>query len=106
MIRRHISTALLDALGDNPVVLLHGARQTGKSTLVQWLVSERHPARYLTLDDAGVLAAARGDPAGFLSGLAGPAVIDEAQRAPELFLAMKASIDVYSLCLPPGPLRF
>ena len=93
MIRRNISSFLLEALADSPVVLLHGARQTGKSTLAQWLASEKHPARYLTLDDAGVLAATRGDPAGFLSGLDGPVVIDEVQRAPELFLAIKAAVD-------------
>ena len=93
MIRRNISTALQEALGDNPVVLLHGARQTGKSTLAQWLASGEHPARYLTLDDAAVLAAARGDPAGFIAGLEGPVVLDEIQRAPDLFLAIKAAVD-------------
>ncbi|MFQ5851848.1 MAG: ATP-binding protein [Candidatus Binatia bacterium] len=93
MIRRHISDAVLKALADNPVVLLHGARQTGKSTLAQWIATEEHPARYLTLDDAGVLAAAQGDPAGFLAGLETPVVLDEVQRAPELFLALKASVD-------------
>ncbi len=71
MIRRNISTALLAALTDNPVVLLHGARQAGKSTLVQSIATKEHPARYLTLDDAGLLAAARGDPAGFIEGLEG-----------------------------------
>jgi hypothetical protein len=93
MIRRNISRALLEALADNPIVLLHGARQTGKSTLAQWVATEEHPARYLTLDDAGMLAAARGDPTGFIGGLEGPVVLDEVQRAPELFMAIKASVD-------------
>ncbi len=93
MIRRNITTPLLDALADNPVVLLHGARQTGKSTLVQWLASEGHPARYLTLDDAGVLAAVREDPSGFLAAVEGPIVLDEVQRAPGLFLAIKTAVD-------------
>ena len=93
MVRRNISAALLAALADNPVVLLHGARQVGKSTLAQWIAVEEHPARYLTLDDAGVLAAARGDPSGFITGLEGSVVLDEVQRAPELFLAIKASVD-------------
>lgn len=75
------------------MVLLHGARQTGKSTLAQSLASDEHPARYLTLDGATVLAAANGDPAGFLAGLEGAVVLDEVQRAPELFLAMKAVVD-------------
>ena len=93
MIRRNISAALLAALADNPVVLLHGARQAGKSTLAQSIATKEHPARYLTLDDAGLLAAARGDPAGFIEGLEGPLVLDEVQRAPELFLAIKVSVD-------------
>jgi len=94
MIRRNVSAALLEALADNPVVLLHGARQTGKSTLAEWLASGEHPARYLTLDDAAVLAAARGDPSGFIAGLDGPVVLDEVQRAPELFLAIKVVVTV------------
>lgn len=84
---------MLAALKDTPVVLLVGARQTGKSTLVQELATTVHPARYLTLDDAGVLAAARSDPAGFLAGLTGSVVLDEVQRAPELFLALKLAVD-------------
>jgi predicted AAA+ superfamily ATPase len=93
VIFRHATEPLLDALADTPVVLLHGARQTGKSTLCQWIAAEKHPARYLTLDDAALLAAARGDPTGFVAGLAGPVVLDEVQRAPNLFLAIKAAVD-------------
>jgi hypothetical protein len=93
MIRRFASAPLLAALKDSPVVLLHGARQSGKSTLVRHLAGAGHPSRYLTLDDAVVLAAARQDPAGFLAGIHGPVVIDEVQRAPELFLAIKAEVD-------------
>jgi predicted AAA+ superfamily ATPase len=75
------------------VVLLHGSRQTGKSTLVQRLAEQKHKARYLTLDDAGILSAARGDPRGFIDGFEGPVVLDEVQRAPELFPAIKISVD-------------
>ena len=93
MIKRNITPILLEALADNPVVFLNGARQTGKSFIAQQLATGLHPAQYLTLDDVGVLAAARSDPAGFLAGLGGPAVLDEVQRAPELFLALKAEVD-------------
>jgi uncharacterized protein len=93
MIQRTITQHLLDALADTPVVLLNGARQTGKSTLVQSITEHSHPARYITLDDATVLAAARNDPPGFLAGLDGPIVIDEIQKAPELFPAIKAEVD-------------
>jgi uncharacterized protein len=91
MLPRGITPQLLAALSDRPVVLLSGARQVGKSTLVRNL--PEHPARYLTLDDPTVLAAAAGDPTGFVAGLDGPVILDEVQRAPELFLAVKAEVD-------------
>ena len=72
MIRRNITDNLLAALGDSPLVLLNGARQTGKSALVKSVMAKEHPARYLALDDISVLAAVRYDPSGFLSGLDGP----------------------------------
>ena len=92
MIVRHAATRLLEALDDTPVVYLQGARQTGKSTLAKRLAEQRF-ASYLTLDTAAVLAAATNDPDGFVAGLARPAVIDEAQRAPALPLAIKAAVD-------------
>lgn len=64
MYPRHITDFLLEALQDTPVVYLQGARQVGKSTLVQWIINNHHPARYLTFDDASVQAAAQHDPAG------------------------------------------
>ncbi len=93
MVARNLTPAVLAALADTRVVLLHGARQTGKSTLARWLAANSHPARYLTLDDAGVLSAARHDPQGLIQGLEGPTVLDEAQRAPELFSAILAAVD-------------
>lgn len=94
MFQRNITESLLAALSDTPVVVLNGARQTGKSTLVQHIADNGHPARYVTFDDMTVLGAARRDPAGFLAGLDGPAILDEIQRAPELLLAIKASVDL------------
>lgn len=93
MYRRNLSHSIREALADRPVVFIHGARQTGKSTLVQSLISRSYPARYLTLDDTTVLAAARTDPDGFVAGLEGPVILDEVQRAPALFLAIKAAVD-------------
>lgn len=92
MYPRHLAPTLEEALSDRPVVLLNGARQVGKSTLVQSL-ADSHSAEYFTLDDATVLAAATRDPAGFVAGLAGPVILDEVQRAPELFLALKTAVD-------------
>ena len=91
---RHIAPLLADALSDTPVVLINGARQSGKSTLVQSLgASTGAPRQYLTLDDVVVLNAARSDPAGFVNGLQGAVTLDEVQRVPELFLAIKAAVD-------------
>ena len=81
------------ALADTPVVFLHGARQTGKTTLANALISDEFPAHYLTLDDASLFAAASQDPAGFLNGLETPVILDEVQLVPELFRAIKAEVD-------------
>src|SRR5256885_6155059 len=73
VIRRNITDHLLQALADTPVVLINGARQTGKSTLVQSReVADERSRQYLTFDDPGALAAARRDPNGFLAGLTTP----------------------------------
>ncbi len=90
MLRRGIEGRLKESLADSPVALLTGARQVGKSTLAQTLVAED---RYLTLDDATLLAAAQADPAAFVDRPGGMVVIDEIQRVPELLLAIKASVD-------------
>ena len=91
---RHIAPLLTESLADTPVVIINGARQSGKSTLVQGLSSNKVGLRrYLTLDDAAVLNAAKSDPAGFIDGLQGPITLDEVQRAPELFLPIKAAVD-------------
>src|SRR5881398_2766492 len=70
-----------------PVVVVMGARQTGKSTLVR-----HHPRfaayEFLTLDSADTRDQAERDPAGLLA-RASALVLDEIQRAPELVLAVK-----------------
>lgn len=90
MYPRQIRPFLLDALQDSPVVLVNGARQSGKSTLIQTLGRE---ALYYTFDDPAVLAAAQSDPFGFVNALKGPVCLDEVQRAPGIFLAIKAAVD-------------
>lgn len=94
LIERAVTPRLLAALADTPAVMLVGPRQAGKSTLVQAIAEGPHPARYLTLDDLRTLEAARRDPVGLVESAAGEAlIIDEVQYAPELLLAIKASID-------------
>jgi uncharacterized protein len=92
MLYRQLTQSISDSLTDTPVVLLHGARQTGKSTLMRSLADAN--ARYVTLDDATTLSAVRQDPSGFLAANHGRLLIDEVQRAPELFLAMKHEVDL------------
>ena len=93
MYQRRLSATVEEAVGDTPVVLIHGARQTGKSTLLSGITAAAHDRHYVTLDDPAILDAARRDPAEFIRGLGDFAAIDEIQRAPELFLPMKASVD-------------
>lgn len=92
MIPRLLAAELDAALADRPVVLLHGPRQAGKSTLAR-AAARRRRMEYLSFDDAAILAAARDDPQGFLAGLEGPVVLDEVQRVPELFPAIKLRVD-------------
>ena len=92
MYRRNIKDYLQAVLADTPVVLLHGARQTGKTTLVENLAGGLG-GRYLTLDDATVLAAVTADPAGFVRQQDGMIIIDEVQKAPDLFPAIKQQVD-------------
>lgn len=89
---RNLRHAVDIALKDTPVVLLHGARQTGKTTLVKAIARQRG-ARYVTLDDHATLEAALNDPPAFIQGLGKLAVIDEVQNAPNIFRAIKASVD-------------
>ncbi len=84
---------MLAGLADSPVILLVGARQTGKSTLIQSPAFQKPKRRFITFDDANNLAAAKADPAGFLNAYPEPLTLDEIQRVPELFLAIKASVD-------------
>ncbi len=93
MLRRNLTRLALDALSDTPVVFVQGARQCGKSTLVQNLSAEGHVAEYFTLDEAAVLRSALGDPDGFISGLPERVILDEVQRAPDLFRAIKREVD-------------
>ena len=87
---RYIQPRIVEALADTPVVMLSGPRQAGKTTLVRQFAGESR--KFITLDDELALLAARQDPVGFIRSL-DCAVIDEVQRAPALFLAIKKSVD-------------
>lgn len=87
---RLVEPALTERLRVMPAVVVTGARQTGKSTLV----AERVPGarRYATLDDLDVLDAARRDPEALVGG-SGAVTLDEVQREPGLLAAVKRAID-------------
>jgi len=87
---RWIEPRIDEALQDTPVVLLAGPRQAGKTTLVRQFAEQG--LYYLTLDDELTLLSAREDPVGMIRNL-DRAVIDEIQRAPQLLLAIKKSVD-------------
>jgi predicted AAA+ superfamily ATPase len=73
-----------------PAVVVTGARQTGKSTLVAERIAG--PRRYASLDDLDVLDAARRDPEALVGG-SRPVTLDEVQREPTLLAAVKRAID-------------
>lgn len=88
---RQLEGPLTKALKASPVVVVSGARQTGKSTLVNHL-GEARQREYLTLDEGDLLERARSAPDALV--LAAKRVtIDEVQRSPELLLAIKRAVD-------------
>lgn len=94
MFPRLLDAALRDSLADTPATFIAGARQTGKSTLVQGLVERGRGWTYRTFDDLGTLAAAQQDPAAFVEALGSRAILDEVQRAPGILLPLKRAIDL------------
>lgn len=84
---------VLESLRHAPIVLVTGARQVGKFTLVQAIAQTEWQGRYLTLDDRAVLDGALRDPDGFIAGTPTPVVLDEVQRAPDLLRAIKLAVD-------------
>ncbi|MDR3359398.1 MAG: ATP-binding protein [Bifidobacteriaceae bacterium] len=96
---RRASALVGEALDDTRIVLVTGARQSGKSTLVKQLADQRVMA-WRSLDAPATRSAALDDPAGFVRD-APSMVIDEVPRSPDLFLAMKEVVDA-----DPRPGRF
>ena len=92
MFNRNIIQTLEKALKRSRVVLLNGARQVGKTTLVEKLLKNKNYT-YLTFDDELTYLAAKNNISGFLSGIKKPVILDEVQRVPEIFLAIKRDVD-------------
>jgi len=93
------ATKVREAMADSPVILLHGARQCGKSTLAE-AIADHAGVPVRTFDDVETYRFAIEDPKGFVAAIGPasrdgytPAVLDEIQRVPEIFTTIKASVD-------------
>ncbi len=82
---------LRDALNTRRVVVISGARQTGKTTLARHVLSNE--SIFMPLDKIEILSAAQDDPAGFIKNNTGTMVIDEIQKAPLLIPEIKFIVD-------------
>lgn len=90
MIARDVEEAFRGLLRGFPVVTLTGPRQSGKTTLARAIFAGRP---YISLEDPDVRRMALEDPRAFLAGLPDGAVLDEAQRTPELLSYLQARVD-------------
>ena len=93
VIRRQIRPRVLELLAASRAVAILGARQVGKSTLLEDLAQSDYAADVLTLDDENTRRAAAADPTEFVARLTAPSAIDEVQRVPDLLLAIKQRLD-------------
>lgn len=89
---RFADSRLQEALEDSPVVLIHGPRQCGKTTLAQ-AAGKIHGHPYISFDDDNQRQAAEADPVGFVQALPDKVILDEVQRVPQLFTSIKAAVD-------------
>ncbi len=90
MIPREAELILAELARGYPVLAITGPRQSGKTTLVRKSFSD-HP--YVSLENPAQREFAQGDPEGFLAKYAGGAILDEAQRCPELFSWLQGIVD-------------
>lgn len=100
LVPRRAQALVSEALADTRVVLVNGARQSGKSTLTRLTANDRPGTVIRLLDDPATLKAAQDDPTGFVDHDA-LMVIDEIQLVPELLRPVKVRVD-----LDPTPGRF
>ncbi len=92
-IKRNLRNDVVETLEYAPVVLINGARQSGKSTFAKELLEEGKLQNYITLDNPGVLSKITRSPIDFLENLPVGTIIDEIQKIPELFSAIKYVVD-------------
>lgn len=91
-IRRELERKFLKMSQTFKAVMVVGARQVGKSTMLKHLCKDEHRT-YVTMDDFQLRQFAQSDPKLFLQTYRPPILIDEAQKAPELFEQIKILCD-------------
>ena len=91
MIKRHIYDQIVDSIKSKPVTLITGARQVGKTTIA--FEFEKMGYSYVSLDNARERETARKDPDLFLQLHPWPVIIDEVQKAPELFESIEEIVN-------------
>ena len=89
-IERHVEPLLMQRASTRPVVVVTGARQTGKTSLVRRLFPKHS---FVTLDLPSEAEQAESDPGSFLARHPPPVIVDEVQYAPGLFRHLKAVVD-------------
>lgn len=97
MIHRTAQDALLRLASQFPVIGVTGPRQSGKSTLTKAAFPDK---KYVTFDDKNMRELAKANPSDFVTAFPNGAIIDEAQKVPEIFDALKMHID--STAYTPG----
>ncbi len=90
-IQRGLTELLAEAAATFPAVMLHGPRQTGKTTLLKRRFGDCF--RYVSVERPAVREFARRDPQGFLDVYRPPVILDEIQHAPQLLPNIKERID-------------
>lgn len=93
MINRAAHQRLLRLAAGFPIVAITGPRQSGKTTLTRMAFPDKE---YLSLEDPDIRSLAEQDPRGFLSRLPDGAILDEAQRAPQLFSYLQTHVDAHA----------
>ncbi len=88
--KRALEEVIKKSFSNNKIVSLLGARQCGKSTLIEYLYPN---ISQVSLRTDFMVASARSNPDSFVNGLKTPAFIDEAQRAPEIFGSLQERVD-------------
>lgn len=90
MIPRKAYDALMRLSSQFPVVAVTGPRQSGKSTLVEYAFPNK---RLISFDDKDIRSLAKANPVDFLRAFPDGVIIDEAQKVPEIFDAIKLVVD-------------